>query len=60
MAMKEYSTFPKASGVEPHHQVQFSVICKTLIDGGVLPLCKDAVGGFAVPPDRTNSYKWGL
>ena len=26
MAMKGYSTFPKARGQEPHHQMQFSVI----------------------------------
>ena len=31
MTMKGYLTFPKAPGVEPHHQMQFSVISMTLI-----------------------------
>ena len=30
MAMKEYSTFPKAAELERHHQVRFSVISKIL------------------------------
>ena len=34
MVMKDYSIFPKDSGVESHHQIHFSVILKTLI--GVL------------------------
>ena len=29
IAMKRYSTFPKASELEPHHQMQFSVILRT-------------------------------
>ena len=29
MAMKEYSAFPKAPGLEPHHQMQFSIIPRT-------------------------------
>ena len=32
-AMKGYSTFLKASGLEPHHQMQFCVISRTLIYG---------------------------
>ena len=30
VAMK-YSTFPKALGLEPHHQMQFNVILRTLV-----------------------------
>ena len=30
MAMKEYSTFLKAPGLKPHHQMQFGVISSTL------------------------------
>ena len=33
MAMKAYSTFPNASGLELHHQMEFSVISRTLIGG---------------------------
>ena len=33
MAMKRYSTFSKTSELEPHHQMQFNVICKTLVGG---------------------------
>ena len=30
MAMKRYSTFPKAPGLEPHHHMHFSFISRTL------------------------------
>ena len=30
MTMKGYSTFPQISGLEPHHQMQFSVTSKTI------------------------------
>ena len=33
MGIKRYSTFPKTSALEPHHQMQFSVITKTLVLG---------------------------
>ena len=44
--MKEYSTFPKAPRQESHHQIQFTVIPRTLVDvrGGVLLSCKGEVG----------------
>ena len=29
MGMKEYATFSKAPGLEPHHQLQLSVIPRT-------------------------------
>ena len=32
-AMKEYSTFPRALELEPHHQIQFNVILRTLLRG---------------------------
>ena len=41
MALKGYSTFPKDPELEPQHQMQFSVIPRTLV-GGVLHFCKDA------------------
>ena len=31
IAMKEYFTFPEAQELEPHHQMQFSVILSTLV-----------------------------
>ena len=46
--MKRYSAFPKAPALlEPYHQI---VLChiRTLV-GGVLPLCRDAVGVFCNP-----------
>ena len=44
MAMKEYSALPKAQLLlKPHHQI---VDCHRTLVGGVLPLCRDAVGVF--------------
>ena len=31
IAMKGYSSFPKAPGLEPHHQLQFTLIPRTLV-----------------------------
>ena len=31
MAMKGYSTLPKSKELEPHHQMQFSVVPRTLL-----------------------------
>ena len=45
MAMKGFSRFPQALAVEPHHQMQFGVILRTLVRE-VLPLCSDVVGVF--------------
>ena len=42
---KVYSTFPKASGLKSHHQMEFSVIPKTLMEL-VLLLCRDVVDVF--------------
>ena len=53
MAIKEYSTFSKAPGLEPHHQMQFSVTFRILVAGTVLPLCRDADGVFY---DLTQHY----
>ena len=36
IVMKRYSIFPEALGLEPHHQVQFNVIPRTLIERRVL------------------------
>ena len=45
MAMKGYSAFPKALALLDLTIRLFSVICRTLINGGggVLPLCRDSV-----------------
>ena len=48
MAIKQYSTFPKAPAfLEPHHQI-FSLISWILI-GGILPLCRDIFNVFCCP-----------
>ena len=46
MSMKGYPTFPKAPGLDPHHQMQFRIIFKLLLPGKVLTHCSDAVGVF--------------
>ena len=46
MAIKGYSTFPKARGLEPHHQ---TVTCKRTLIVGVLPLCRDTHSIFHSP-----------
>ena len=33
VAVKEYSTFPKVSELQPHHQMQFNVIPRMLVSG---------------------------
>ena len=47
IAMKRYFPFPKAPGLDPHHQL-FNVISRTFI-GEVLPFGRDAVGVFYCP-----------
>ena len=47
-AIKKYSTFHKIPGLEPHYQMQFIVISRTLV-GSVLPLYRDAVSIFYIP-----------
>ena len=49
MAMKGYSTFPKALRLEPHHQMEFSIRSMALIGVGVLRLYGDTVGVFYRP-----------
>ena len=48
MAMKEYSTLPKTPGQEPHHQMQFNFISKTLVGGGSI-FCWCTVAVFYSP-----------
>ena len=56
MAMKGCSAFPKAAAsLEPHHQIVWNHIQDTLWDGGVLPLCRTAVGVF-YSPSRLGDY----
>ena len=46
MAMKGYSTLPRYPKQEPHHEMQFTIIFRTLIVEEILHLCRDAVGIF--------------
>ncbi len=48
--MKGYSTLPKAPALlEPHHQIVQCHILDTRCEGGILPLCREAVGVFYSP-----------
>ena len=47
MVIKGFSTFPESLGLKPCIRL-FNVISKTFV-GGVLPLCRDAVGVFYSP-----------
>ena len=49
MAMKGYSTFPKAPALQDLTIRFFSVISRTLVVGGGLPLCRGAVSVFYSP-----------
>ena len=53
MTTKEYSTFPKALELEPHCQIQFNVIDKHSLGGGVLLLYRDA-DKLILPPQPTE------
>ena len=44
--MKGYSTFSKAPGLKYPHQMQFSIIPRTLIGVGVSSLSRDAISIF--------------
>ena len=46
--MKGFSTFPKAQGFEPHHQIVLCHIQDTCC-GWVLPLSRDAIGAYYSP-----------
>ena len=62
MAMKGYSSFPKASALlKPHHQIVLSVMSRTLVAGD-LPLCRDAVGVFCSPSrlNHQDTHWWSL
>ena len=48
MALKGYSTFPKAPALDPHHRIVLCHIEDTLWVEVLLP-CKDAVGVFDIP-----------
>ena len=43
MAINRYFTFPKAPGVEPHRQIQLSVISKALVVVGDLTLLQRSI-----------------
>ena len=58
MAIKGYSTLPRAPGLEHHNEMQFSVFSGTTL-GFFLPLSSDAVGVFYCP-SRLNCKINGL
>ena len=58
--MKGHSTFFKAPELEPYHQMQFSVISRTLAGAGVLPLSRDAVGIFYSSSRLGSGGVWRL
>ena len=45
----EYTTFLWVPGLEPHPQIQFSVIPRALVKVGVIPFCSGAAGVFYSP-----------
>ena len=55
MAMKEYVTLLKAPELEPHHQMQFSVILRKLLWSGWLSLCR-VYKVFYIPSTRLQSF----
>ena len=55
MATKRYSTFPKAPGLEPRHQMQFSVVSKTLIEREVLLSAEMQLAYSTIPADWATS-----
>ena len=56
MAMEEYSAFSKAPALlKPHHQIVY----KDTRWGGVVPLCRDAVGVFYRPSRLGNLLNVG-
>ena len=56
--MKEYSTFPKTPELEPQHQMKFSAISGTLVDGRFLTLSRDAVCIFYNPKWLDSGQKY--
>ena len=51
------SSFSKALGLKPHHQIGFNVISKTIV-GGDLTLYRDAINVF-YSPSRLSSFRTG-
>ena len=54
IAMKRYSTLLRGQELKPHHQMQFSVISRTLHFGGVLSLYKGCRRHFLSVTDRVS------
>ena len=47
-----YFTFPKTPGLKPHHQIPFSVISKTLVEGCLTPSAEVLSVYSTTPVDR--------
>ena len=58
MTTKDNSTFPKAPGLDPYHQIQFSVTLKTIIGAGILPILKNTVDLFHSPSREGGVWDW--
>ena len=58
IAMKGYCTFPRAPGLEPHHQMQFTAIPWTLARS-VSPLYRGTVGVFYSHTDKVVVFLEG-
>ena len=43
MIIKKYFTLPRALEQEPYHQMQFNVIPRTPLGGGLIPLGEDVI-----------------
>ena len=56
LTVKGYSTFSESSGLEPHHQMQFNIISRTLV-WGALSLCRDSIFNSRDPADQANVEK---
>ena len=54
MAMKGYSTFLKALGLRPYHQMHLSVVHQDARLEEVLLLCRNAVGVFYSPSRQSD------
>ena len=55
ITMRKYSKYPKVPILELYHQIQFSVIHRTQIGNGVLPVCWGAVSVYS-SSSRENTH----
>ena len=58
MARKPYSIFPRSSELEPHYQMQFSVLPRTPLIGWVQPLYRRYTQYILISADSAYIVKW--